>query len=927
MRATHPERTVLSGVNAEFLESLYRQYLADAGTVAPEWQGFFAALQREGGNGGAAATAAQPHAAEAPAEQVSLVEGQPAKQAAVFRLIDTYRRFGHTQARLDPLGRPHMKNPPSLALARYGLNEADLDALFSTGALVAPPRQSLRKIVEQLRATYCGTVGVEFFTIPDDAQRAWLRQVMEGTRNHPQFVTGVKRAVLEKLIDAEVFEKFLHTQFLGQKRFSLEGAESMIVMMEGLVEQAAELGVEEIVIGMPHRGRLNTLVNVMGKKPETVFAEFEDAYEVNDLTGSGDVKYHLGYSSDREIDGHKLHLSLSFNPSHLEAVNPVVLGNVRARQDRRDDRRQNRILPVLMHGDAAFAGQGTVMETLNLSQLEGYRTGGTIHIIVNNQIGFTTPPRMSRSSLYPSDPSKLLDVPVLHVNGDDPEAVLHVIKLAVDFRQEFHTDIVIDLFCYRRLGHNETDEPAFTQPLTYELIRKLPTTAELYAAHLIETRVLTRQEVEGLRAAARERLTAALEKTRTEKVEPVRDTLSGAWSGLARGIMAQGISLTEVSADVLRPIGRALAVMPEGFTPHPRLKRQLEQRGQMVEGKLPIDWGTAELLAYGSLVAEGFNVRLSGQDSGRGTFSHRHANLVDTTNGKDYVPLQHLREGQGRFEVIDSPLSEAGVLGFEFGYSLAEPFALVIWEAQFGDFANGAQVLIDQFIAASEEKWLRMSGLVLLLPHGFEGQGPEHSSARLERFLQMCAHENWQVCNATTPAQFFHLLRRQLHRNFRKPLVVMSPKSLLRHPQAVSSVEDLIKGHFREVLYEKEELPAGRVRRIVFCSGKIYYELLAERTRRKLDHTALVRIEQLYPFPREQVSTVFAQYPKAREVFWVQEEPKNMGAWDFVTHRFRELAGSRQPEFIGRRAAAAPATGSHRVHDEEQHRLVAQALA
>ncbi|HEX7926843.1 MAG TPA: 2-oxoglutarate dehydrogenase E1 component, partial [bacterium] len=739
---------------------------------------------------------------------------------------------------------------------------------------------------------------------------------------------------LSKLTEAELLEKFLHTKFVGQKRFSLEGGESLIVMMEGLVEEAAELGAEEVVIGMPHRGRLNTLINIMGKQPEQLFAEFRDSYEVDDLTGSGDVKYHKGYSSDRVTrGGKKIHLSMSFNPSHLEVVNPVVVGNVRAKQDRRGDKRRTRIIPVLMHGDAAFAGQGIVPETLNLSQLEGYKTGGTIHIIVNNQIGFTTSPRHSRSFPYPSDVSKMLGVPVLHVNGDDPEAVLHVIKLAVGFRQFFHTDIVIDLVYYRRHGHNETDEPSFTQPLMYKYIKERPPTLELYGKKLVEQGMLTSAEVAEVANVYRKQLDTALQTSTSDSLKLNRDTLGGVWQGLERGMVPKDIDIQEVTLPVLQKIGEHLSKVPADFTPHPRLLKLLQTRADMVHDKTPIDWGMGELLAYGSLVSDGFHVRLSGQDSGRGTFSHRHAKMEDQVNGKSYIPLQHLPGAQGAFTVYDSPLSEAAVMGFDYGYSLADPFCLTLWEGQFGDFANGAQVIVDQFLAASEEKWLRMSGLVLLLPHGYEGQGPEHSSARLERYLQLCANNNMQVCNATTPAQFFHLMRRQLHRNFRKPLILMTPKSLLRHPLAVSSTADLIKGRFRKVLYEKDALNAKDVSRVVFCTGKLYYDLYQERNKRKLGHVALLRLEQIYPFPDDpqdvddNIQAILKKYPNVKDVVWAQEEPKNMGSWFFIEPRMRNVLPPKlSVRYVGRKEAASPAAGSHRVHHDEQEHIVEQAL-
>ena len=919
--------TVLSGVNSEFLEDLYQQYLRAPDTFDPQWRTFFELLPNGGsarrGNG----RAAPPEVVPESTSGIGELYGDRGKQSCVFQLINNYRVFGHTRARLDPLGRQHMHRPPDLSLQYFGLSEDDLNETFSTGTLVAPPALSLREILDQVSQTYCGTVGVEYMMVRDQSQRRWLQQTMEQTWNKPRFDRETKARILDMLSRAEVFEKFLHTKFVGQKRFSLEGAETLIPMLDGLVEEAAECGVQEVVLGMAHRGRLNVLANVMDKAPEFIFSEFEDAAVEDPLDFSGDVKYHLGYSTDKELrTGKKIHLSLSFNPSHLEAVNPVVEGNVRAKQDRRGDKSRLSVLPVLIHGDASFAGQGLVAETLNLSQLEGYHIGGTIHIIVNNQIGFTTAPRFARSFVYPSDMSKILMVPVFHVNADDPEAALHVMKLAVTFRQQFKTDIVIDLFCYRRHGHNEMDEPNFTQPLTYKIISTHPSTLSLFAKRLEEQKTFSPQDIEAYSIEFRGRLDHALNRMRKEHIRSITPTLGGAWRGLQRHD-THGIVITEVNRDVLMEIAEDLTTLPDKYSPHPRIAKLLQSRREMVEGKSPIDWGMAELLAYGSLLREGFHIRLSGQDVTRGTFTHRHANLVDITNGKDYIPLQHLRTQRGEFSIHDSALSEAGVLGFDFGYSLADPFCLTIWEAQFGDFANGAQVVIDQFIVSSELKWLRMSGLVMLLPHGYEGQGPEHSSARLERYLQQCAENNLQVCVPTSPSQNFHLLRRQMHRDFRKPLIVMSPKSLLRHPMATNSVDDLIKGSFREVIYERDELADDRVHRIVFCSGKVYYDLLAARRERKNDRVALIRIEQLYPFPDDQVREVLQRYGKAKDVCWLQEEPKNMGAWTFIEPLLEELLPARHKlRYIGRRAAASPAGGSHHLHAEEQKAIIAEAL-
>lgn len=820
-----------------------------------------------------------------------------------------------------------MRHPPELSPGHFGLEPEDLECHFGTGTLCASPIASLREILRQLRHTYCRTIGAEYMPIRDYAQRRWLQEQMERSWNDPQLPSEQQLHILTWLTQAEQFEKFLHTQFVGQKRFSLEGSESLNVILNGIVEEAARLDVSEIVLGMPHRGRLNTLVNVMEQDPQRIFAGFDDSEELNTLTGSGDVKYHKGYSSDVTREGKRVHLSLTFNPSHLEAVNPVVEGNVRARQDRLGGDAQGAILPVLVHGDAAFAGQGLVMETLNLSQLEGYRTGGTVHIIVNNQIGFTTAPEDARSMLYASDTCKMLNVPVLHVNGDDPEAVLHVTRLAMGFRQRFRTDIVIDLYCYRRLGHNEGDEPSFTQPALYEKIRQHPSTQQYYRKELERSGRCSAEQAEAIHNAYRQRLGQAREAERKNGASVLPDTLGSAWKGMRRGCDAEDHTPPPIPQERLRTIGTALASTPEDFQPHPRLKRILEARRAMTHGEQPLDWGMGELLAYGNLLYENYHVRMSGQDCRRGTFSHRHASLVDVKHGTSYQALQNLSGAQGRFSIFDSPLSEAGVLGFEFGYSLADPSCLVIWEAQFGDFANGAQVIIDQFLASSEAKWLRMSGLTLLLPHGFEGQGPEHSSAKLERFLQLCAEENMQVTQVTTPAQFFHLIRRQMQRSFRKPLIQMAPKSLLRHAEAVSSMEELSQGCFHETLPDPHPPTAQRVRRLIFCSGKVFYNLAEQRRKQGIQDCALIRIEQLYPLPKADLLKHLALYAQAQELLWVQEEPENMGPWRYMEAQLRELLpAGRSLRYVGRKASASPATGSHRVHQQEQEHILRKAL-
>ncbi|MDH4225198.1 MAG: 2-oxoglutarate dehydrogenase E1 component [Deltaproteobacteria bacterium] len=934
----------LSGADSAFLEELYLRYRQSPQGVAADWRAWFESMEGNPPNEGAdsgritlpSGSLGQapdgPHqAATSLTTLAATLEGSLDKQAAVSRLINTYRRFGYTWASLDPLDRPnlpHIRSRPSLALATAGLTEADLETVFSPGTLPGLANPTLARIVLRLQEIYCGTLGAEYLYLRDDGEREWLRLRLEDPAAGEPPPPAARMDILRTLVRAEMFEKFLQTQFVGQKRFSLEGAESFIAMLDGLVEEGAAEGMEEIVIGMPHRGRLNVLVNVLGKQPSEIFAEFGDIPEISETSLAGDVKYHLGYSADRRTrQGGSIHLSLSFNPSHLEAVNGVVEGNVRAKQEHYGDEARTRVLPVLVHGDAAFAGQGMVAETLNLSQLQGYCSGGTIHIIVNNNIGFTTNPRDSRSFPFPSDLAKMLLVPVFHVNGDDPEAVMRAVRLAVDYRQKFHRDVVIDLFCYRRLGHNEMDEPNFTQPLTYKRVANHPTLMQFYGDKLVEAKAATRKQVEDLQQQTRQHLTAELELMKNGGVEKKAGGLKGSWEGLKRGDPEREIVETDVNREVLEAITDALTGVPDGFTPHPRVAKLLETRRQMMAGAVPVDWGMGELLAYGSLLMEGLDIRLSGQDCRRGTFSHRHANLVDANTGKDYIALAHLPGARGRVSIWDSPLSEAGVLAFEFGYSLASPYCLTLWEGQFGDFANGAQVIIDQFITSSEEKWDRLSGLVLLLPHGYEGQGAEHSSARPERFLQMCAHDNIQVCVPTTAAQNFHLMRRQMHRPFRKPLVVMSPKSLLRLPQAGSSVEDLIRGHFRDVLWEQEDIPPQTARRIVFCSGKVYYDLLAWRTRQAKKEFPILRVEQLYPFPAGQVREVLARYPQAKEVVWAQEEPKNMGGWSFIRPCFEEiLPPGMELSYAGRPAAASPATGSHRVHHQEQEALVREAM-
>jgi 2-oxoglutarate dehydrogenase E1 component len=821
---------------------------------------------------------------------------------------------------------------PELDYRSYGFVEADLDREIFINNLLGRERATLREIVGLLRATYCGRIGVEYMHIQVPAERAWIQEKYE-KQNRPALSSSVKKEILQTLTAAETFERFLDRRYTGTKRFGIEGAESLMPALEAILRRGSELGIREFVIGMPHRGRLSVLTNFVGKPFAAIFSEFQgNATQLELVHGSGDVKYHLGTSGDREVGGQTVHLSLAANPSHLEAVDPVVLGKVRAKQYQRGDSERTQVAGILMHGDAAFAGQGLVAESLELSELAGFSTGGTIHVIVNNQIGFTTSPSAARSSPYPSDVAKGVQAPIFHVNGDDPEAVVEVARIATEYRQQFKKDVVINLLCYRRHGHNESDEPAFTQPLMYRAIEHHSTTRQIYADRLVAAGVVDEAEA----AAMATRFTAGLE-AQFEAAKSYRpnkaDWLEGAWAGLHEAAGDDRGGDTGVVVEILRDVGRGLVTVPEGFRLNPKIARQLEAKRAAIETGGNIDWATAEALAIATLCAEGTHVRMSGQDSGRGTFSQRHAVLVDQETEEHYVPINHVRAGQASFEIIDSPLSEAGVVGFEYGYSLADPSTLVLWEAQFGDFANGAQVIIDQFLCAGEAKWLRMSGLVMLLPHGYEGQGPEHSSARLERYLQLCAEDNIQVCDLTSSANYFHALRRQIRRNFRKPLVIFTPKSLLRAKEVMSRLDEMGSGSsFHRVVAETETVAADdKVRRVVLCTGKVYFDLVKARAERGEDRVALVRIEQLYPFPFDALAKVLQRYRNA-EIVWCQEEPQNMGAWNFVDRRIEQvLAGldlaAKRPCFAGRAEAASPATGLFKRHVEEQAHLVADALA
>ena len=948
--------SAINGGNAAYVADLYARWVRDPDSVDPSFAELFVALNDEarsiltdasgaswaprsfGLRAAERPSPAKPQAlsGKSDAAPLDLEHVRVATQDSLraLMMIRAYRVRGHLEARLDPLGLQVPKPHPELDPATYGFAAADMDRPIFIDKVLGRETATPREILAVLRAAYCGSVGVEFMHIQDPEQKAWVQRRIETPERG--FDAATRRTILQQLTEAEGLEAFCQRRYVGTKRFGLEGGEVTIPALHAIIETAAEAGVGEIAIGMPHRGRLNTLVNIVKKPFVQLFSEFGgESFKPDDVQGSGDVKYHLGTSTDLEVAGRRLHLSLQPNPSHLEAVDPVVVGKVRARQDEAGDIAARRsVMAVLMHGDAAFAGQGLVYETLAMSQLIGYRTGGTIHVVVNNQIGFTTVPAHAFSGLYCTDVAKSVQAPILHVNGDDPDAVVWCARFATEFRMAFATDVVLDIVCYRRHGHNETDEPAFTQPLMYRAIDALPTTRTLYAGRLASEGVVTAEDAKAMADAYAATLEAAYQASKAYKPNKA-DWLEGHWSGLSTpGNEAEWTEgETSVPLAALREAGNALWRVPEGFAVNPKIARQLDAKRVMIESGEGIDWATGEALAFGTLLTEGHRVRLSGEDCQRGTFSQRHAVLIDQANQNEYVPLNNIAPGQARIEIFNSLLSEAGVLGFEYGYSLADPRTLVLWEAQFGDFANGAQMIIDQFIASGESKWLRMSGLVMLLPHGYEGQGPEHSSARFERYLQLCAERNMTVGNLTTPANYFHALRRQMKRNFRKPLVLMTPKSLLRHKLAVSSVADFASGsRFRPVIGEVDAIAEGKdVRRVVLCTGKVYYDLLAARRDKAIRDIAIVRVEQLYPFPVVSLPRALAQYPNA-EVVWCQEEPENMGAWSFVDRRIEKvLAGidvkTKRPRYIGRPEAASPATGLAKTHAAEQTALVAEALA
>ncbi len=924
------QTTPLSGGNAPLVEGLFEQFLADRSSVPGHWAEWFDQFDE---NGQIPRRPIEKELArQASATRISQLT-QPlamseTRQGLVSRLIQVYAARGHLVADLDPLGLLQRPTPKVLKLEYFGLGEVDLDRVFQPEGLasVSGP-MALRDIIDLLQKVYCGKIGVEFAHVSRSAERLWLQKEYELAVVGQKLSRDEKRDALYQLTAAEGMERYLHTRFVGQKRFSLEGGESMILLLEDLIQQGGKTGVKEIVIGMAHRGRINVLVNILGKAPAELFSEFAGEYDLVQLKGSGDVKYHKGFSADMHTPGGDVHIALAFNPSHLEIVNPVVVGSVRARQQRRGDGDHQRVVPVLIHGDAAFAGQGVVMETLQMSQARGFAVGGTVHIVCNNQIGFTiSNPADARSTLYCSDVAKMIEAPVFHVNADDPEAVILVTRLALCYRQEFGKDVVIDLVCYRRLGHNEADEPAATQPQMYAAIRKHRTTRELYADRLVRESVLTKAEADRMIERYRQDLEEGHPLPR-RLLALVDNEFIVDWSRYRNGATSP-TAKTAVSKRRLQKYSARLLDLPAHFTVHPRVQRILDSRGKMAAGELPIDWGFAETIAYASLLDEGYEVRLTGQDSARGTFFHRHAVLHNQADQEIYVPLENLSARQGRFTITDSLLSEEAVMGFEYGFATTEPNALVIWEGQFGDFANGAQVVIDQFICSGEAKWGRLCGLTLFLPHGYEGQGPEHSSARLERFLQLCAERNMQVCVPSNPAQMFHMLRRQMINPQRVPLIVMTPKSLLRHKLSVSTIEDLSSGSFQTVIDDSYAIRPEAVERVVFCSGKVYYDLIDARNDRHVENVAIVRIEQLYPFPVAQYAAAIAAWPKARDIVWCQEEPKNQGAWYQIRHRMLEPldGGTQVLSYAGPNASAAPASGIFALHVKQQRALIADAL-
>ena len=927
----------LSGGNAAYVEELYELYLHDPNAVPEEWRTYFQKLPADGNPANDVSHStirdhfvllAKNQRRAHPVSAGTVSSEHEKKQVEVLRLIQAFRMRGHQAAQLDPLGLWQRKAPADLSIHHYGLTDADLDTTFRTGELfIGKEEATLREIHQALQETYCRNIGAEFTHIVDSEQRKWFAQRLESVRGRPLYSADVRGHLLERLTAAEGLEKYLGTKYPGTKRFGLEGGESLIPLLDELIQRSGNYGTKEIVIGMAHRGRLNVLVNTFGKNPRELFDEFEGKKKIE--LGSGDVKYHQGFSSNVMTSGGEVHLAMAFNPSHLEIVSPVVEGSVRARQDRRNDSTGEKVLPISIHGDAAFAGQGVVMETFQMSQTRGFKTGGTVHLVINNQVGFTiSNPEDSRSTEYCTDVAKMIQAPILHVNGDDPEAVLFVTQLAIDYRMQFKRDVVIDLFCYRRRGHNEADEPNGTQPLMYQQIAKQRTTRELYADRLTQEGVVDTDRVQAKIDEYRNALDNGLHVVKSLVKEPNKELFVDWRPYLGHAWTARHD--TRFDLKTLQELSAKLLEIPEGFVMQRQVSKIYEDRQKMQAGGLPINWGYAETMAYATLQFEGHPIRMTGQDIGRGTFSHRHAVLHNQKDAGTYIPLKHLFEGQPRFDLYDSLLSEEAVLAFEYGYSTTTPDALVIWEAQFGDFANGAQVVIDQFITSGEHKWGRLCGLTMLLPHGYEGQGPEHSSARLERYLQLCAEHNIQVCVPTTPAQIYHLLRRQVIRPLRKPLIVLTPKSLLRHKLAISTLEDLAEGSFQTVIPEIDAQDPANVGRIVLCSGKVYYDLLEKRRAEGRDDIAIVRLEQLYPFPEDDLIEVLAPYKNAKHIVWCQEEPMNQGAWYCSQHHMRRIISGHDKslvlEYAGRDASAAPACGYASMHAEQQAKLLQDAF-
>ena len=968
----------MQGQNAEYLESLQQTFKQNPNSVDSAWQAFFQSLENDAADNGNSSQKPswtrqdwpqQPNdeftgaltsewgddseiairanaAINAKANAANFTLSDEAVERAVLdsiraiMIIRAHRIRGHLVADLDPLGLRDEAIHPELDPKSYGFTEEDLDRPIFIDNVLGLQIASMREIIDLVRRTYCGTFALQYMHISDPEQSAWLKERIEGYGKEIKFTREGRKAILNKLVEAEGFEKFLHVKYMGTKRFGLDGGEALIPALEQIIKRGGALGVKEIVIGMPHRGRLSVLANVMGKPYKAIFNEFQGgSSKPEDVDGSGDVKYHLGASSDREFDGNNVHLSLTANPSHLEAVNPVVIGKVRAKQQQLNDKNRVSVLPLLLHGDAAFAGQGVVAECFGLSGLVGHKTGGTIHVVVNNQIGFTTAPHFSRSSPYPTDIALMVEAPIFHVNGDDPEAVVHAAKVATEFRQKFQKDVVIDIICYRRFGHNEGDEPMFTNPIMYKKIKKQKTTLTLYTDLLVRDGLIPEGEIEDLKTGFQSFLNDEFDAGKNYKPNKA-DWLDGRWSHLDRNKDDYQRGQTAISEDTFDKVGAALSKLPDDFPVHKTISRLLDNKNKMFSDGTGLDWATAEALAFGSLLTEGFPVRLSGQDATRGTFSQRHSGIINQNSEDRYYPLNHITKEQAEFEAIDSMLSEYAVLGFEYGYSLSEPNALVAWEAQFGDFANGAQIMFDQFISSGESKWLRMSGLVILLPHGFEGQGPEHSSARLERFLQMCGQDNWIVANCSTPANYFHILRRQLHRSFRKPLILVTPKSLLRHKLCVSDKSNFIDGSsFHRVLWDDAEsglsetnlVPDKKIKRVVMCSGKVYFDLLEERDKRDINDIYLLRFEQFYPFPAISAVKELERF-KSAEMVWCQEEPKNQGSWTFMEPNLewvltRIKAKFKRPKYVGRAASASPATGLASTHKNQQEVLVNEALS